>query len=57
MKPLIKLPITIGTVPLYSTYRCVHFEDSIESNHIGKYSIFYASIEIIIFQLLYSDIY
>ncbi|XP_031632114.1 arrestin domain-containing protein 2-like [Contarinia nasturtii] len=34
MKPLIKLPITIGTVPLYSTYRCVHFEDSIESNHI-----------------------
>lgn len=36
MKSLIKLPITIGTVPLYSTYRCVHFEDSVESNHIGK---------------------
>lgn len=37
MKPLLKLPITIGTVPLYSTYRCVHFEDSNECNHIGEW--------------------
>lgn len=37
MRSLIKMPITIGTVPLYSTYRCVHFEDSNEFNHIGGF--------------------
>lgn len=42
-KPLLKMPVTIGTVPLYSTYRCVHFEDSTENNHIGKWkSLFVA---------------
>jgi len=31
-EPSIKLPITIGTIPLFSTYRRVHFEDSSNYN-------------------------